>query len=98
MPCGLISLLLITSTSGSTVTGYTWIRKTHISGLTPVSGEEDPATSLYKITFDTNDSDRNALPSVTLVDENWWGLNTIPFGAFGSVAKGWCRLSLRSTV
>ena len=78
---------IITSTVGSTVTGYTWVRKTHISGLSPVSGEEDPGTTLYKFVYDTSDGDRNAIPSPSIVNENWWWPNTIPYGAYGSVVK-----------
>ena len=77
---------IITNSNGNTVTGYTWVRNTHIAGLDPVGGN-DPSTTLYKFVFDSGNSDRSAIPSPSIVNENWWGANSIPFGAYGSVVK-----------
>lgn len=78
---------IIASTNANTVIGYTWVRNGHIAGLDPVQGEENPSTTLYKLEFNTDNGDRNALPAATRVNENWWSINSIPFGAFGSVVK-----------
>ncbi|GAW25201.1 hypothetical protein SAMD00023353_0204090 [Rosellinia necatrix] len=39
------------------------------------------------MTYDVTTSDRNALPKVTLVNENFWLYGSIPYGAYGSVVK-----------
>lgn len=78
---------LVTSVNGNVATAYTWIPRTHISGLTPVHGEEDPATNLYKIVYDTTNPDRNAMPVATLFREQFWWGNTIPFGSYGTLVK-----------
>ncbi|KAI1815058.1 hypothetical protein GGS20DRAFT_597415 [Poronia punctata] len=49
--------------------------------------DPDPATSLYKMTYDLNNADRNALPTTTLVSEEFWPHASFPYGAYGSVVK-----------
>ncbi|KAI0803407.1 hypothetical protein GGR55DRAFT_691782 [Xylaria sp. FL0064] len=78
---------LVTSTNGNTVTAYTWIRKQHINGEVFSTNDPDPATSLYKMTYDTTNSDRNALPAISLVDENFWVYGGVPYGNYGGVVK-----------
>ncbi|KAK5636484.1 hypothetical protein RRF57_012196 [Xylaria bambusicola] len=93
---------LVTSTDNNVVTAYTWIRKSRISqrcGPSAVNStvtlidfsfstpDPDPATSLYKMTYSLDNPDRNALPAVSLVDENFWLYGGIPYGAYGSVIK-----------
>ncbi|KAI1366319.1 hypothetical protein F5Y08DRAFT_337711 [Xylaria arbuscula] len=51
------------------------------------TSDPDPATSLYKMTYSLDNSDRDALPTVSLVDENFWLYGGIPYGAYGSVVK-----------
>lgn len=75
----------VTSDDGHTVTAYTWISKQHIRGLETV--DKDPATSLYKMTYEHGAADRDALPQVQLVNENFWLYNGIPYGAYGNVVK-----------
>ncbi|SMR50400.1 unnamed protein product [Zymoseptoria tritici ST99CH_3D1] len=65
--------------------GYTWIRATHINqdlGLV----EPNPATILYKVTAPSATSG-NTLPSVTVVNETFWGRNEIAYGAYGNVVR-----------
>jgi hypothetical protein len=39
------------------------------------------------MTYDINNPDRNALPTTTVVNENFWPHNSIPYGTYGSVAQ-----------
>lgn len=75
---------IITSNLGNYFVGYTWVRNSHIKGLGPV-GSSNPSTTLYKFVFDN--TDHNAIPSPSIINENWWGTDTISFGAYGSVVK-----------
>ncbi|KAI0914587.1 hypothetical protein F4823DRAFT_557936 [Ustulina deusta] len=65
---------LVTSTVNNVVTALS-------------TNDPDPATSLYKMISVIDDSDRNALPTVSLVDENFWLYGSIPYGAYGNVIK-----------
>lgn len=80
--------LVVHDPSDGVVTAYTWIPKAHIKGLTVV-GDPNPATSLYKITYDTStaSTDQNTLPNVTLVEEDFWAASTVPYGAYGNVIR-----------
>ncbi|KAI0966026.1 hypothetical protein F4678DRAFT_484565 [Xylaria arbuscula] len=78
---------LVMSTDNSVVTAYTWIRKQHINSEVFSTSDPDPATSLYKLTYDLGNSDQNALPTVSLVDENFWLYGGIPYGAYGNVIQ-----------
>ncbi|KAI1753103.1 hypothetical protein F4782DRAFT_97888 [Xylaria castorea] len=49
--------------------------------------DPNPAVSLYKLTYKLGTSDSNALPTVTLVNENFWVNGSIPFGNYGNVIK-----------
>ncbi|KAI1428431.1 hypothetical protein F5Y12DRAFT_731726 [Xylaria sp. FL1777] len=77
---------LVTSTAGNVITAYTWIRKEHIKSDFSTN-DPDPAVSLYKMTYTLNDSDRNALPTVSLVNENFWLYGSIPYGVYGNVIQ-----------
>ncbi|KAI0416478.1 hypothetical protein F5X98DRAFT_343996 [Xylaria grammica] len=77
---------LITSTVDNVVTAYTWIRKAHINpDLSTV--DPDPATSLYKLTYDLGTTDPNVLPTVSLVNEDFWLYGSIPYGVYGNVIE-----------
>jgi hypothetical protein len=39
------------------------------------------------MTYDLGNSDQNALPTVTLVNENFWLYGSVPYGVYGSVVK-----------
>ncbi|KAI8955280.1 hypothetical protein F4801DRAFT_602871 [Xylaria longipes] len=67
---------LVASTTNNIATAYTFSTK-----------DPDPATSLYKLTYDLGTSDSNALPTVTLVNENFWAYGSIAFGNYGYVIK-----------
>ncbi|KAI0394592.1 hypothetical protein F5Y17DRAFT_466209 [Xylariaceae sp. FL0594] len=49
--------------------------------------DPDPPTTLYKMTYDLNNPDRNALPTTTVVNEHFWARNSFPYGTYGNVAK-----------
>lgn len=78
---GLLSALKLKTT------GFTWIRKSLI-GMDLSTYVSDPATSLYKVTFNRIGNGRDTLPSVELVDEEFWGQDQWPFGAYGNVVQG----------
>ncbi|KAI0456039.1 hypothetical protein F5B21DRAFT_523035 [Xylaria acuta] len=65
---------LVASTANNVVTAFS-------------TNDPDPATSLYKLTYDLGTSDANALPKVTLVNEDFWTYGSIPFGNYGNVIK-----------
>ncbi|TGJ82133.1 hypothetical protein E0Z10_g6648 [Xylaria hypoxylon] len=67
---------LITSTVNNVVTAYTLS-----------TNDPDPATSLYKLTYDLGTLDPNVLPTVTLVNEDFWLYGSIPYGAYGNVIE-----------
>lgn len=70
----------VTSTDDSgSITAYTFIRVEHITNQLGVV-DPDPPTSLYKL---TSSSDDNTLPAVTLVNQNFWGLNEFAYGDYG---------------
>ncbi|KAI1189303.1 hypothetical protein F5B17DRAFT_391882 [Nemania serpens] len=77
---------LVASTVNNIVTAYTWIRKSHIKPDLSTN-DPDPATSLYKLTYNLGTSDRNVLPTVTLVNEDFWLYGSIPYGSYGNVIK-----------
>ncbi|KAI0154472.1 hypothetical protein GGR57DRAFT_502671 [Xylariaceae sp. FL1272] len=76
---------LVTSNDGSTVTAYTWIRNYRIAGLSPEVA--DPSTTLYKLTYSLSTSDKNALPTVSIVNERFWAENSIGYGAYGNLVQ-----------
>ncbi|KAI0202522.1 hypothetical protein F4808DRAFT_420401 [Astrocystis sublimbata] len=77
---------LVASTEDNVVTAYTWIRKQHINPDFSTN-DPDPACSLYKLSYDVGTSDRDALPTVTLVNEDFWLYGSIPFGNYGNVIE-----------
>ncbi|KAI0539200.1 hypothetical protein GGR58DRAFT_525176 [Xylaria digitata] len=82
---------LVASTVNNVVTAYTWIRKSRINpelcGFSLSTNDPDPATSLYKLTYELGTSDPNVLPTATLVSEDFWLYGSIPYGAYGNVIK-----------
>ena len=72
-----------TGDDGSAV-GYTWIPKAHLDVLTPLIPE--PARTLYKVTYHPT-SDRKRLPSVSVVQENFWKRGEIGYGDYGNVVR-----------
>lgn len=72
------------STMDGGATGYTWIRKSHLQDLTNLNFE--PAHTLYKTSY-TPGSDNNALPSVSIVESEFWKHGEIGFGQYGSVVR-----------
>ncbi|KAI2626852.1 hypothetical protein GGS21DRAFT_545926 [Xylaria nigripes] len=80
---------LVASTANNLATAYTWIRKERINPESVYLSvlDPDPATSLYKLTYDLNTADRNALPRVTFLNEVFWPGGSIPYGAYGNLIK-----------
>jgi hypothetical protein len=72
-----------TGDDGSAV-GYTWIPKAHLDVLTPLIPE--PARTLYKVTYHPT-SNRKRLPSVSVVQENFWKRGEIGYGDYGNVVR-----------
>ena len=68
--------------SGGTATAYTWIPKAHLNFLTALI--QEPARTLYKLTY-TPTSDNDTLPSVSVVNENFWTQGQIGYGDYGNV-------------
>lgn len=74
------------SLPGLGVTAYTWIKKSFI-GLDLTTYVDDPAASMYKVTYSLFNWDRNALPKVELVDEEFWKEGGFAYGAYGGIVK-----------
>lgn len=77
-----------TGTNNDIQVGYTWIRRSHINGLTPVY--PDPPTTLYRIAYipqSEESSSPTLLPLVGVVDGSFWAQDAIPYGAYGNVIK-----------
>lgn len=78
---------MVTQASRGGVTGYTWIRTSHIrSDLSTVT--DNPNAILYKVTYQPRYwDDSDALPQVSVVDEFFWEAGEITFGNYGNVVK-----------
>lgn len=76
---------LLTSSTSTTAVAYSWIPKYNIRGLTSLT--PTPACSLYKSTYKTSQG-TTALPTVTLVNENFWNTGELNFGDYGSMTSG----------
>jgi len=77
---------LVTSAPGhGKIVGYTWIKKAHMNmAMTPLT--KNPATVLYKCEYNPGHvKDRDALPEVSVVKEEFWKEGEIPYGHFGNV-------------
>lgn len=84
-----------------TVVGYTWIKKARItSDLKDLV--ENPATTLYRITYNPERDGEENLPLVEVVDEEFWTENAIPYGVYGNVVRNgiaylWGQTSNKTT-
>lgn len=74
--------LVTSSDSSATITAYTWIVNSHISGLSDLI--QHPSVSLHRTTYTVGDS---ALPKVELINSAFWAENEIPFGTYGGVVR-----------
>lgn len=78
---------LVTSTSGhGKVVGYTWVKQAAMNmAMTPLI--KHPAVILYKCEYDPGQArkDRDALPEVSIVKEEFWKAGEIPYGHYGSL-------------
>ncbi|KAF2174063.1 hypothetical protein M409DRAFT_16337 [Zasmidium cellare ATCC 36951] len=75
---------LVTASSSSSITAYNWIPRAHIQGLTLLNPSQ--AYSLYRTTY-TSTSNKNTLPTATLVATEFWKAGEIGFGDYGGVVK-----------
>lgn len=81
---------LITQRSSTRITGYTWIPRAHLSGLTALI--PDPAYSLYRTSY-RGTTNKNTLPTATLVTTEFWKTGEVGFGGYGGVvANGYAYL------
>lgn len=81
--------LITTTNSDGSIVAYTWIRQEHILGLTLINDES--ATTLYRVDYDGSSS--SALPTVTLVKENFFTADQFPYGHYGGVvANGYAYI------
>ncbi|KAF2168991.1 hypothetical protein M409DRAFT_52967 [Zasmidium cellare ATCC 36951] len=69
--------------SNNAVKLYTWIIKSYLNNdLSPIT--KNPATSLYRSDYNpANQGVSKTLPPVTLVNENFWPAQSIPYGSYG---------------
>nr|XP_031857870.1 uncharacterized protein CI109_006742 [Kwoniella shandongensis]KAA5524942.1 hypothetical protein CI109_006742 [Kwoniella shandongensis] len=71
--------------SDGTIVAYTFIRVEHITNTLGVV-DPDPPTSLYRLDYSpSNQGVDETLPSVSLVEEKFWALNTFAYGDYGTV-------------
>lgn len=75
---------MIASTNGDTTIGYTWIPKSHLDFLTLLNPE--PPRTLYKITYQSS-SNKKLLPTVSVVNENFWKRHEIGYGDYGNIVR-----------
>lgn len=78
---------LVTSedTSTGAVTAYTWISQTHITNSLTLL-DPDPPTILYEVTYNPSaNGDSTGLPTVTIVQEDFWAADEMPYGVYGGV-------------
>ena len=70
--------------SNNAVKLYTWIKKSYLNQSTLAPLTKNPATSLYRSDYSpANQGTNKMLPPVTLVNENFWPANSIPYGDYG---------------
>lgn len=66
---------------------YSWIKKAQITNQLKAL-VDDPAVSLHRIDYIPSKHGRGqTLPEVTVVEEEFWKSEEIPYGAFGSLVK-----------
>ncbi|KAI9897375.1 hypothetical protein N3K66_007231 [Trichothecium roseum] len=80
--------MVVGGQDGGPVTAYNWVRRLRIKGDFS-SDEPDPATALYKITYDPalEATDKNALPTIEIANESFWPQDAVPFGVYGHAVK-----------
>ncbi|CRG89926.1 hypothetical protein PISL3812_06965 [Talaromyces islandicus] len=72
------------------VGAYTWIHQAHLtSSLVPLN--PDPPTTLYLILYTPTSSasgaSSSALPTVSIVNDNFWTADQFPYGVYGGVVS-----------
>lgn len=74
------------TTSEGKVTAYTWIRQEHLKGLENIS--ENPATTLYRLDYKPSwHKSKDALPKVSIANQEFWKQGEFAFGNYGNVVK-----------
>ena len=80
---------LVTSAPGhGKITAYTWVKQAHMNmSMTPLT--KHPASVLYKTEYDPSrgQKDRDALPKVSIVKEDFWKEGELPYGTHGTIIK-----------
>lgn len=78
--------LVTSNASDTSVIAYTWIKQSHItSDLATLN--PDPPVILYRIEYNTSAGDSTTLPTVTMVEENFWTSDEFPYGTYGGIVK-----------
>ncbi|ORY35082.1 hypothetical protein BCR39DRAFT_516690 [Naematelia encephala] len=76
---------IASQSSDGTIVAYTFIRVEHITDTLGVVNP-DPPTSLYRLDYSPDvQGVGDTLPSVSLVDEEFWSLNAFAYGDYGTV-------------
>lgn len=78
-------LISQTSSNGASAVGYTWVPKAHLYGFLQTYTPQ-PAASLYRSTYLAT-TNKNTLPSVRLIAEEFWKTSEINFGRYGGVTR-----------
>jgi hypothetical protein len=82
---------LVTSTEqDGSIIAYTWLKQAHITSSLG-NLDPDPPVILYRMNYSPTAADD--LPTVTIVEENFWTSDEFPYGDYGGVVKdGICYL------
>ncbi|ORY20144.1 hypothetical protein BCR39DRAFT_555447 [Naematelia encephala] len=78
---------LITSESSSAIVAYNWIKKAQITSSFQLF-QPDPPTSLYRVTSAPGGADSDTLPSVTLINEEFFAVDQWNYGNYGGIVVG----------
>lgn len=76
----------VTTNKDGKTTGFAWTANWHFkNGMDAIVKE--PSHSLYKLVYDHNTENREALPTTTLVDEAFWKEGEINYGYQGRIIR-----------
>ena len=76
---------LVTGTDSSgNIVGYTFIPNSHLNGLTSLNPE--PSCTLFETSYSSSSSSDD-LPTVSIVNENFWAAGQISYGSYGGVVN-----------
>ena len=78
--------LVVPSSGKGRITAYTWIRRAHMDMSMKVLTKYPP-TMLYRLDCETStaQADKDALPKVSIVNEEFWREGEISYGSYGTL-------------